>query len=440
MNIAPFGVTGASPDLEALRAGFRNDAAHADLLDAQDALAPYRERFLIPRTTEGDEVIYFCGNSLGLQPVGVRPAVEEMLDDWARLGVEGHFHARLPWMPYHERLAHAMRAIVGAETGEVVVMNTLTVNLHLMMVSFYRPTPQRRKIVIEHMAFPSDRYAAASQLAWHGFDPATDLIEVTPRPGEDVIRTEDIESLLAREGESIALVLLGGVNYYTGQFFDIARITRAAHACGVVAGFDLAHAAGNVPLHLHDDDVDFAVWCSYKYLNGGPGTTAGCFVHARHARAGLPRFTGWWGQNAQTRFEMLHPFDPIEGAEGWQVSNPAILPMAALGASLTLFAEAGMDALHAKSLRLTAYLEYLLAQHPSSRWHLITPRDPMQRGAQLSVRIIEDGRSVFDRLSAEGIICDWREPDVIRLAPVPLYNSFREVYRFAAVFHRAIAS
>lgn len=427
-------------DLAASGGGFRTDEAFADALDARDVLAPMRERFLIPRTPEGRDCIYFCGNSLGLQPVGVRPAVEEMLDDWARLGVEGHFHARHPWMPYHERLSERMLAIVGAQPSEVVVMNSLTVNLHLLMVSFYRPTPARRKIVIEHMAFPSDRYAVASQLAWHGFDPVADLIEVTPRPGEDVIRTDDIEDLLAREGDAVALVMFGGVNYYTGQRFDIGRITRAAHACGAVAGFDLAHAAGNVPLHLHDDDADFAVWCSYKYLNGGPGTTAGCFVHARHARAALPRLAGWWGQNKQTRFEMLHPFDPLEGAEGWQLSNPAILPMAALGASLDVFAEAGMEALREKSVLLTAYLEFLLDAVPSERWSIITPRDPAARGAQLSIRIPTGGRAVFDRLAAAGIVCDWRDPDVIRIAPVPLYNSFRDVHACAAAFHRAVAA
>jgi kynureninase len=417
---------------------FEPGAAFAAELDARDDLAGFRPRFHIPRREDGGDVVYLCGNSLGLQPRAVRAHVEQELHDWEALAVEGHFRGKNPWVSYHELLTGQTARLVGAEPAEVVVMNTLTVNLHLLMVSFYRPTPGRHAVLMEANAFPSDRYAVQSQIRFHGYDPAAALLEARPRPGEDVLRTEDIEALLERHGRSVALLLFGGVNYYSGQAFDMARLTAAAHAQGCVVAFDLAHAAGNFVLRLHDWDVDFAVWCSYKYLNAGPGSTAGCFVHARHAdRPDLPRFAGWWGTNKGTRFRMGPDFDVLPGAEGWQVSNPAILPLAALRASMDLFDEAGMPRLRAKSERLTGYLEYLLTRRPSSRFSLITPRDPGQRGAQLSIRVPSGGRALFERLTAAGIVCDWREPDAIRAAPVPLYNTFTDAHRFAEVFLRA---
>ena len=338
-------------------------------------------------------------------------------------------------MPYHELLTAQTAELVGAQPAEVVVMNSLTVNLHLMLVSFYRPTRERHRIVIEANAFPSDQYAVESQIRFHGLDPAASLVELHPRDGEITLRTEDILDSLRREGSSVAVVMLGGVNYYTGQAFDMEAITRAGHSAGSIVGFDLAHAAGNLVLSLHKWDVDFAVWCSYKYLNAGPGSTAGCFVHERHAgRNDLPRFAGWWGQNKQNRFLMGPDFDPIPGAEGWQVSNPAILPMAALRASMDVFAQAGMPALRTKSEKLTGYLESLLLTNPSLE--IITPRDPNQRGAQLSIRVRQNARNVFTTLNEQGFICDWREPDVIRVAPVPLYNSYTDVYEFARTINQ----
>lgn len=403
-------------------------------LDRQDHLKGYRDLFFIPKDANGNDVLYLCGNSLGLQPKSVRRYVEQELDDWARLGVEGHFHAKNPWMPYHELLTDQTARLVGAKPTEVVVMNTLTVNLHLMLVSFYRPTTRRHKIVIEAHAFPSDRYAVESQIRFHGFDPRRSLIELQPRSGEATLRTEDIEDVLEADGEEIALVLLGGVNYYTGQAFDLERITRAGQAQGCIVGFDLAHAVGNLVLKLHEWNVDFAVWCSYKYLNAGPGSVAGCFVHERYAhRFDLPRFAGWWGQNKHIRFAMGPVFDPIPGAEGWQVSNPPILPLAALRASMEIFDEVGMVALREKSILLTSYLEFLLSRHPNSRYTLVTPSDPKQRGCQLSILVKDRGKEMFDHLSRSGVVCDWREPNVIRVAPVPLYNTFADVYRFVRV-------
>ncbi len=406
----------------------------AENLDSQDSLAQYRDRFFIPKDKNGKDAIYLCGNSLGLQPKSVRNFVEQELKDWETLGVEGHFHAKTPWMPYHEALTSSTARLVGAKPDEVVVMNTLTVNLHLMLVSFYRPTTMRHKIVIESRAFPSDRYAVESQIKYHGFDPKRSLIELQPRAGESALRSDDIQDVLDADGDEIALVLLGGVNYYSGQVFDMEFITRVAQAQGCVVGFDLAHAAGNVVLKLHDWNVDFAVWCSYKYLNGGPGCIAGCFVHERHAtNTSLPRFTGWWGQNKQSRFTMGPTFNPIVGAEGWQLSNPPILPMAALRASMEIFDEVGMQKLRAKSIELTNYLEFLLDQHPSQQFSVITPHDPAQRGCQLSIRVQKNGRTLFDHLMHNGVVCDWREPDVIRVAPVPLYNSFVDVYNFVEI-------
>lgn len=417
---------------------FRADRAFADELDARDPLAGYRERFHIPKHTDASDVIYFAGNSLGLMPKAAREAVDQELTDWAELGVEGHWRAKHPWMPYHELLTGQTARLVGALPAEVVVMNSLTVNLHLMMVSFFRPARDRYAVVMEANAFPSDRHAVRSQLRYHDLDPAEALIEVEPRPGEDVIRAEDIEALLEREGRRVALVLLPGVNYYTGQFFPIQRLTRAAHAHGCIAGWDLAHAAGNVPLRLHDWGADFAVWCSYKYLNAGPGTTGGCFVHERHARDfDRPRFAGWWGTNKATRFLMGPGCELLPGAEGWQISNPPILALAALRASLAVFDEVGMERLRAKSELLTGYLEFLLDRAGGKRFGVITPRDPAARGCQLSLRVPERGKQVFDALTKAGVVCDWREPDAIRVAPVPLYNRLAEVWRFAEIFLRA---
>jgi kynureninase len=401
----------------------------------RDPLAAYRDRFHLPHGPDGAPWTYLTGHSLGLQAKSVRAYVERELKNWEDLAVEGHFHGPQPWVPYIELLTAPTARLVGALASEVVVMNTLTVNLHCMMVSFYRPTRERNRIVIESNAFPSDQYAVKSQIEFHGFDPSTSLIELTPRPGESVIRTDDIKSLLDREGEKIALVLLAGVNYYSGQFFEIPRITSAARAKGCVVGWDLAHAAGNVPLAMHDSNCDFAVWCTYKYVNGGPGCIGGCFVHERHARnLDLPRFAGWWGQDKPTRFQMGPDFRPIPGAEGWQLGNPPVLEMASLRASLEIFDEVGMPALRAKSLELTAYLEYLLQQFPSRHFSIITPSDPAQRGAQLSLRLHGKGRAVCDALKDHGVICDWREPDILRVAPVPLYNTFADAYTFVEKF------
>ncbi len=416
---------------------FEPTPAFARELDARDPLAQYRDRFHYPPAKNGCDCIYFCGNSLGLQPRTVSAHVEQELKDWAELGVEGHFHAKNPWLPYHESLTVPTARLVGAQPIEVVVMNSLTVNLHLLMVSFYRPTPQRYKVLIEGGAFPSDQYAVKSQLRFHGCNPARGLLELTPRPGEFFIRAGDIEEVLHREGEHLALILLGGVNYATGQAFDMQRITQLGHEHGCIVGFDLAHAAGNLELHLHDWNVDFAAWCSYKYLNAGPGSIAGCFVHERHAQRGdLPRLAGWWGHDQHTRFLMGPDFQPIPGAEGWQLSNPPILQLAALRASMEIFDAAGMKTLRAKSVLLTNYLEYLLDLQAQTNFQIITPREENQRGAQLSLRMTEAGKKICARLLAQNVICDWREPDVLRVTPVPLYNTFMEVFRFAEVFRQ----
>ena len=352
--------------------------------------------------------------------------------------MEGHFHAKDPWIPYHRLFTQQTAALVGAQPVEVVVMNSLTVNLHLMMASFYRPTTERHKILVERGAFLSDQYAVKSQIRFHGLDPASSLLELTPREGESCVRDENIESLIDREGDSIALILFGGVNYATGQAFDMAGITKAGQRKGCVVGFDLAHAAGNIPLRLHDWGPDFAVWCSYKYLNGGPGCVAGCFVHERHASAWeLPRFAGWWGHDEKTRFQMGPDFHPMSGAEGWQLSNLPILALAALRASMEIFSEAGLERLRAKSVTLTGYMEFLLGQQLSPKFSIITPREQERRGAQLSIRLPSEGRKVCNRLAAEGIIGDWREPDTFRVAAVPLYNSYQDVYRFVQRFSAA---
>jgi kynureninase len=414
---------------------FENIASIAAQMDADDALRHFREKFYIPKQQNGEEAIYFTGNSLGLQPKTARGYIEQELDDWARLAVEGHLHAKNPWLPYHEFLTEQMARVIGAKSIETVVMNALTVNLHLLLVSFYRPTTERYKIIIEKGAFPSDQYAVESQIKFHGYtsEPGA-LIELAPREGESTLRTEDILEIIEREGDSIALIMLGGVNYYTGQAFDMKAITDAGHKVGAIVGFDLAHAAGNLELHLHDWEVDFAVWCSYKYLNGGPGAVGGAFIHEKHSRAfDLPRFAGWWGHDKETRFQMGPEFRAIAGAEGWQLSNPPILQMAALRSSLEIFEEAGMSNLRAKSEKLTGYLEHLLCQIADERISVITPSDPNQRGCQLSIRVRNADKSLFNSITKRGVFADWREPDVIRVAPVPLYNSFDDVFRFAEI-------
>ncbi len=396
--------------------------------DAADPLRDFRGEFLIPPHGNA-EGLYFCGNSLGLQPRGVRQAVLDELDDWGELAVEGHFKGRLPWMAYHEYVRDHLAEVVGAEPSEVVAMNTLGANLHLMMVSFYRPTAERPAILMEAGAFPTDRYALESQIRFHGFDPADALIELAPDEDGDVLSMTAIERALEEHGKRIALVLLPGVQYRTGQAFDLEAITRAGHRHGCVVGFDLAHAVGNLPLALHDSGADFAVWCSYKYLNAGPGAVGGAFVHARHARADLPRFAGWWGHDKATRFLMAPTFQPTPGADGWQISNPPILALAPLRVSLDQFHRAGMARLREKSLQLTGYLEWLVDTELAGTLESLTPRDPSRRGAQLSIRVIggrERGRALFEHLVDLGIIGDWREPDVIRLAPTPLYNRFAD--------------
>lgn len=408
--------------------------------DRNDPLARWRGEFRIPPAPHGDDSLYFCGNSLGLQPRAARERIQEELDDWARLGVHGHLHARRPWMPYHENFAEPAARIAGARPLEVVQMNSLTVNLHLLMVSFYRPTTDRPAILIERPAFPSDRHAAESQIRFHGFDPERDLIEIGPRAGERSIRDEDLLELIEREGERINLVLLPGVQYATGQVFDMAAITDAAQQQGCRVGFDLAHAIGNIPLRLHDWGVDFAAWCSYKYLNGGPGAVAGCFVHERHARDfDLPRFAGWWGHDKTTRFEMGPEFHPMAGAEGWQLSNPPVLAMAPVLASLEIFDAVGMEALREKSVQLTGMLLEWLDARLGERVEVLTPRDPAHRGCQLSLRVHRgDGRAAFRALEDAGVVADWREPDVIRVAPVPLYNRFEDLYHFVHRLEEAL--
>jgi kynureninase len=407
-------------------------------MDAADPLSAFRDRFHFPETSNELNSVYLTGNSLGLMPKTAREYVDQELDDWAKFAVEGHLNAKNPWLPYHEFVTEPMSRVVGGKPIETVVMNSLTVNLHLLMVSFYRPTHERFKIVIEKGAFPSDHYAIESQLKFHGFE--NGLVELAPRDGESTLRTEDIIDAIDREGNSIALVLLGSVNYYTGQAFDMKAITEAGHRNGCVVGFDCAHAAGNLELKLHDWGVDFAAWCSYKYLNAGPGGIAGIFVHERHARSfDLPRFAGWWGHDKETRFLMGPEFKPLAGAEGWQISNPPILQLAALRASLEIFDEATMPALRAKSEKLTGYLESLINSIGDDRISIITPGDPTQRGCQLSIRVRNADRSLFEAITNRGVFADWREPDVIRVAPAPLYNSFEDVHRFASILKECLA-
>ena len=415
---------------------FENKLEFALQLDSNDPLHSYRMKFHIPKTEAGKDVIYFAGNSLGLQPKTVRGYVEQELLDWEKMGVEGHMHAKHPWLPYHEFLTSQTAELVGAKPEEVVNMNSLSVNLHLMMVSFYRPSKTRNKILIEANAFPSDHYAVQSQIKFHGYDPAECLIEMKPREGEVTIRTEDIIELIEKEGDSIALIMFAGVNYYTGQAFEFEKITAAGHKKGCMVGFDLAHAAGNLMLELDKWECDFAVWCSYKYLNGGPGAIAGAFVHKKHLLdMTIPKFWGWWGQDKATRFLMDHDFRPIPTVESWQLSNPPILQLAALRASLDIFHEAGMTALRAKSELLTGFAEYLINENNNGNIEIITPLAVNERGCQLSIRAKQSGKAQHAKLNEAGVICDWREPDVIRIAPVPLYNTFADVWNFVKILY-----
>jgi kynureninase len=412
---------------------FRPDESFARELDTADPLASCRDQFFLPHRADGRPLIYFCGHSLGLQPKTVRALLDQELDAWARQGVDAHFSDRFPWYHYHELFRDSGAPLVGALPGEVVMMNSLTVNLHLMMATFYRPTAGRFQILVDEPTFPSDRYAVQSQIRHHGFDPVAGLLPLRPRPGEHLIRTEDVEALLEERGKEIALVLLSAVNFFTGQLLDVERITAAAQRQGCVVGLDLAHAAGNVPLRLHDWNVDFAVWCNYKYLNSGPGAVGGCFVHERHGRnLDLPRLAGWWGNDPATRFRMhlQAEFVPRPGADGWQVSNPPILAMTPLRAALAIFDEVGMAALRAKSERLTGYLHFLLDRLPPGQFEVITPRDPARRGCQLSILVHDRPRELLKSLEG-AVVCDFREPNVIRVAPVPLYNTYQEVWQFA---------
>lgn len=419
---------------------FINSLQFAKKMDHEDPLRSFRNLFLIPKAA-GKTAIYFAGNSLGLQPKSTKKFISEELEDWATLGVEGHVHARRPWLYYHRFTKKALGKLVGAKPTEVVAMNHLTINLHLMMVSFYRPTKHRYKILTEAGAFSSDQYAFESHIRYLGMDPDKTIIEIRPRAGESTVRTADILGSIQEHAHDLALVVIGGVQYYTGQFFDIRKITQAGHAAGAYVGFDLAHAVGNVPLSLHKHEVDFAVWCSYKYLNSGPGAIAGVFVHARHAtNFKLPRFAGWWGHDERNRFKMQKGFSPMEGADGWQLSNVPIFQSAAHLAALEIFEQTTMSVLRKKSLLLTGYLEFLLNEFDPEEQHygIITPRNPAERGSQLSLLLKHHGRTIFESISRSGVISDWREPHVIRVAPVPLYNTFEEVFRFVGVVKKAI--
>src|SRR5438094_3932626 len=416
---------------------FSTDEDFARRLDAEDPLRHFREKFHVPLGKDGKPVIYFAGNSLGLMPKSARQIVEEELDNWATLGVDAHHATGTPWYSYHEALREPTARLVGAKPLEVICMNSLTVNLHLMMATFYRPTKSRVKILMEEPAFATDTYAIKTQIMQHGLDPQDALILARPRKGEFTIRTEDILDLIDKNADQLAVVIFGGANFFTGQLFDIKKITAAAHKHGIIAGFDLAHAIGNVPLSLHDWNVDFAVWCSYKYLNAGPGAVEGAFVHERHAtNTSLPRLAGWFGNDPNSRFRLhLEPdFIPVPSADGWQISNPPIFSMAPLRVSLAMFDEAGgMEPLRAKSVRLTSYLEFLLNQNASKRFTVITPKSPDNRGCQLFILAHEHSKELHNELVAVGVKCDFREPNVIRVAPTPLYNTFHEAWRFARI-------
>jgi kynureninase len=418
---------------------FQNTLQFAQQLDVQDELSHYREAFIFPQHNHKN-VIYFTGNSLGLQPKSARKYVNEIMDDWANLAVEGHFYAQKPWWDYQERFAEPLSKIVGAKPSEVTVMNTLTVNLHLLMVSFYRPTKKRYKIICEEKAFPSDQYMLQSQVRFHGYDDDA-IVEIKRREGEHNIRLEDIISKINEVGEELALVLFGGVNYYTGQVFDMKAIVEAGHKNGAIVGFDLAHAAGNVQLELHNWKVDFAAWCSYKYMNSGPGNASACFVHEKHHDSNLPRFAGWWGHNKERRFKMEPEFDPVLGADGWQVSNLPVLSLAPYLASVEMFAEVGMEKIIRKRNHLTAYLEFILHQidiEVKGNFEIITPSNQDERACQLSVFLHGEGRPLFDYLMQNGVVVDWREPNVIRLAPVPLYSSYEDLFNFGQILKAGI--
>ncbi|SDG92269.1 kynureninase [Psychroflexus sediminis] len=410
---------------------YDNSRAFAEEQDQNDPLHHFRNQFHFPVKADGSPKIYLCGNSLGLQPKQTADYVQQELDDWARFGVEGHTDARTPWLTSHEDLAIPMAKIVGAKPEEVVIMNTLTVNLHLMMVSFYKPTGKKFKILIESDAFPSDKYAVESQLKFHNIDPKEGLILWNPRPGEHLCRHEDFEELLETHKDEIALVMVGSTNYYSGQAFDLQRIAKGCQDENITVGFDLAHGAGNIQPNLHDIGADFAVWCTYKYLNSGPGSLGGCFVHEKHIQnQSLNKFVGWWGHNKASRFNMRKDFDPTPTAEGWQLSNPPILSLAGTRSSLDLFEKAGFDKLREKSVKLTGFLEFLIDELDHEGISILTPRSPEERGCQLSIQMKNAERSLFDQLTAKGLVADWREPDVIRIAPAPLYNSFTDVYEF----------
>ena len=413
---------------------YQNTLIYAKQLDKKDVLSHLREQFHIPKDANGNPWLYFTGNSLGLQPKQTQKYIQQELNDWANYGVEGHFEGETPWLPYHEFLTKNMATVVGAKPLEVVVMNTLTTNLHLLMVSFYQPTKKKYKIVIESDAFPSDRYAVESQLKFHGFDVEEGLIEWKPREGEELLNIKDLETIVSEQGDEIALLLIGGVNYYTGQYLDLERIAQIGHSKDCFVGIDLAHGAGNVSADLHNSGVDFAAWCTYKYLNSGPGSLGGLFVHEKHSEnKDLPRFAGWWNHNKDTRFNMRMPFDVMEGAEGWQLSNPPILSMAAIRASLDMFAEVGMEALREKSEKLTGYFEFLINEIDSEDIKIITPKNPKERGCQLSIQVKNADKSLHKKLTEKHIITDWREPDVIRCAPTPMYNTFEEVYKMVEI-------
>lgn len=419
---------------------FENTLEFAKKLDASDGLASYRNEFHYPRVN-GKDVIYFTGNSLGLQPKRTQKFVDDVMKDWRELAVEGHFYAEKPWWDYHERLAKGLSKVVGAKPKEISVMNTLTVNLHLLMVSFYRPTEKRFKIICEEKAFPSDQYLLQSQARYHGLDPKHTIVEVKKRKGEHAWRTEDIIQKINEVGDELALVLMGGVNYYNGQVLDMEAITKAGKEAGAFVGWDLAHGAGNIKLNLHDWNADFAAWCSYKYMNSGPGNASGIFVHERHlGKEDIPRFEGWWGTKKETRFLMQPEFDPIESADAWQLSNPPILSLAPYLASLEIFDEVGMDALIQKQKTIVSYLELVLHEidkEVDSTFEIITPE---ARGCQLSVFLHGEGKAIFDYLMKNGVITDWREPNVIRLAPAPLYCSYEDMYRFGQILKEGIQS
>ena len=418
---------------------FETSADFAIKMDQNDELKSYRDSFHFPIDSNGNKVLYFTGNSLGLQPKTTKAAVEQELDDWANFAVEGHFKAKNPWMPYHELLTNDMAEIVGARPQEVVIMNSLTANLHFLMISFYNPTKKRFKILIESDAFPSDRFAVKSQLKLHGFDSENDLIEWSPRSNENLLRIEDLQEIIKKNGDEISLILVGGVNYYTGQLLDLKKIAKIGHSKGCKVGIDLAHGVGNVDLKLHESGIDFAAWCTYKYLNSGPGSLGGIFVHNKHKKSkSLKRLTGWWGQNKSKRFKMREELDVTNGAEGWQLSNPAILSMAAIKASLELFRKVGMNKLRMKSIKLTGYLEYLILQMNNKNIDIITPKDPNQRGCQLSIKLNNSNKSLHENLRLNNVITDWRDPNVIRCAPVPFYNSYKDVYNFVKILKKLL--